>query len=417
MKDAPGSLVEHFFRHEAANLIAVLSRAFGLRRMDLVEDMVQAAMLEAMHAWRQKGIPVNPAAWIHRVARNKILDALRREEVHQRAMALAGQTAAASEALVDGWLEADQLPDSLLRMIFTCCHPALDRSSQVALTLKVLCGFSINEIARGLIMKPDSVKKRIQRAKRRLVELNVAIEFPADEQQQQRLTSVHEVLYLMFNEGYSASSGRDPIRDDVCEEAARLCHLLCEHRIGTSGTFALMALMLFHAARLDSRVDDDGAAVLLEDQDRNRWDRGLIRVAKYWLSRAQAGPLTRYHMEAGIAMQHCHAESLAATNWRAIIACYDQLMQTQPSPVYVLNRAIARAQTGEVEAALRELNSICDHPGMQDYFLLDCAIAKLHELRGRPDLAIERYQIALSRSVAEHETTLLRKKIARLAAC
>ena len=412
--DSTGQLVEHFFRHESANLVAVLTRAFGIGRMDLVEDMVQAAMLEAMNAWKQKGVPDNPAAWIHRVARNRILDALRREQVHQRAMAFAGQAEEASESLLDGWLEADQIPDSLLRMMFVCCHPTLDRQTQIALTLKTLCGFSVSEIARGLLRKPDAVKKQIQRGKKKLAAQNLTLELPPHEELQPRLSVVHGVLYLMFNEGYSTSHGHDPIRDDLCEEAARLCHLLCEHELGTETTYALLALMLFHASRLESRVDAEGHVVLLEDQDRSTWDQNLIQVAQYWLQRSGEKPTSRFHLEAAIAMLHCRAESVANTDWKAITHLYDRLMLLTPSPIYTLNRAVAVAQTGDTDSALVELEKIRGHQDLSNYFLLDCARARVFELSGDNASAIDCYLEAISRGVAEHERDLLEKKIVAL---
>lgn len=411
-----GQLVEHFFRHESANLVAVLTRAFGIGRMDLVEDMVQAAMLEAMNAWKQKGVPDNPAAWIHRVARNRILDALRREQVHQRAMAFAGQAEEVSESLLDDWFAADQIPDSLLRMMFVCCHPTLDRQTQIALTLKTLCGFSVNEIARGLLRKPEAVKKQIQRGKKKLAAQNLPLELPPHEELQQRLSVVHGVLYLMFNEGYSTSHGHDPIRDDLCEEAARLCHMLCEHELGTETTYALLALMLFHASRLDSRVDAEGRVVLLEDQDRSTWDQNLFKVAKYWLHKSGEKPTSRFHLEAAIAMLHCRAESVATTDWKSIVHLYDRLMQLTPSPIYTLNRAIAVAQTGDTELAFAELEKIRGHQDLSNYFLLDCARARVFELSEDNASAIDCYLEAISRGVAEHERALLEKKIVELSA-
>ena len=175
MTQPTNQLVEHFFRHESANLIAVLTRAFGVRRIDLVEDMVQIAMLEALHAWKQRGVPDNPAAWLHRAAKNRILDALRREKTHERAVAFAGQTLDAQETIVDTWLEEEEIRDSLLRMMFVCCHPTLERKTQIALTLKTLCGFGVAEIARGLLLPAETVKKRIQRAEKSLADANVSI--------------------------------------------------------------------------------------------------------------------------------------------------------------------------------------------------------------------------------------------------
>ena len=355
-------------------MIAVLSRAFGIRRLDLIEDMVQAAMLQAMNSWKQKGVPENPAGWIHRVARNRILDHLRREKTHQRALAFAGQSLDESESLVEQWLEHDQIPDSLLRMMFVCCHPSLNRRSQIALTLKILCGFSVDEIARGLLLKTETVRKAIQRAKQQLAKQKLKVEVPDESELQDRLQTVHEVLYLMYNEGYSTSQGLDPIRVDLCEEAARLCHLLCEHSVSNSTTHAILALMLFHAARLPARMDEDGAVVLLDDQDRSKWDQGLIQIARQWLARSGRGELSQYHLQAAIAMQHCQAKSVESTNWPVIVQLYEKLGRMNNSPIYVLNMAIARAQSGDIKTAFKDLANISEHPDMADYYLLDLSL-------------------------------------------
>ena len=415
LTDPANQLVEHFFRHESANLVAVLTRAFGIRRFDLVEDMVQVAMLEAMHAWKHRGIPDNPSAWIHRAAKNRILDALRREKTHDQAVALSGQSVDEQESIVDQWLEEERLPDSLLRMMFVCCYPSLDRKTQIALTLKTLCGFGTGEIARGLLLPQEAVKKRIQRARKSLAEMNVRLELPTDDDLARRLDVVHDVLYLMFNEGYSTSHGSEPIRDDICEEAARLCHMLCESSHSSAATKALLALLLFHAARLEARTDDNGVVVLLEDQDRSLWDRRLIGVAQSWLARSKGDHPTTFHFEAAIAMQHCVAKSVDLTDWSYIVQLYDRLLQLRESPVYALNRAIAIGQSGDTAKALNELRLIGDCNDMKGYFLLDCAFARIHELDGNRAEAISAYLDAMAKNVAPHEKELLRKKLRRLA--
>ena len=415
MNGTSNQLVEHFFRHESANLIAVLTRAFGVQRFDLVEDTVQSAMLEAMHTWKQKGPPDNPAAWIHRVAKNRILDRLRRDAVHERALAFAGQSQEASEALVDQWLQESELPDSLLKMIFVCCHPTLDRSSQIALTLKVLCGFGIGEISRALLMQPETIKKRIQRAKAKLAKSQVTIESPSPDQRKKRLNAVHDVLYLIFNEGYSTSHGHEAIRDDLCEEAARLCHLLClNEELSTPTTRALLALMLFHGARLDARIDSQGTPILLEDQDRNRWDHSLIKVAECWLTRSNGDEVSRFHFEAAIAQQHCQASSVEETDWQMIVGIYDRLISLFDSPIYILNRAIALGQLGETDRAMSDLDEISTRPGMSNYFLIECAKARLFELADCRSEAIDCYLKAMSGNTAAHEKSLLKKKIQAL---
>jgi RNA polymerase sigma-70 factor (ECF subfamily) len=417
--DKSNQLVEHFFRHEYANLVSVLSRAFGLARIDLVEDMVSAAIIEAMNAWKQKGPPDNPAAWIHRVARNRILDAMRREKTHEKALSFAksyGQDLYDSQdQIIDRWLDENELPDSLLRMIFVCCHPILDRKSQIALTLKILCGFSVSEIARGLLSSSDAIKKRIQRGKAELARNSISMDFPATDQLHSRLSVVNDVLYLMFNEGYSTTGGLEPIRDDICEEAARLCHLLCNHsQLTNHESCALLSLMLFHASRLDARTDSLGNIVLLGEQDRCRWDRKLIAEADKWLIKSVNRKPSRFHFEAVIAQFHCSAPSLEKTNWTGIARFYERLIELYPSPIYRLNHAIAIAQIGHTEIALQQLTTIRDCPEMKDYFLIDCACAYIQERAGDFTAATDSYLAALSGNAAEHQKQLIKSKLENL---
>ena len=299
-------------------------------------------------------------------------------------------------------------------MIFVCCHSALNRKTQIAFTLKTLCGFGTSEIARGLLLSKETVKKRIQRAKKSLADMNVALELPADDDLAGRLDVVHGVLYLMFNEGYSTSQGNEPIRDDICEEATRLCHMLCESQYCTAATQALLAMLLFHAARLEARTDESGAVILLEDQDRSKWDRRLIVIAQQWLAKSKTGQPSTFHLEAAIAMQHCVSESVDTTDWELIVRLYDRLLQLHESPVYALNRAIAVGQSGDTVQALQELRSIRDRDDMKDYFLLDCALARIHELDGNREEAIKAYLDAMSKPLAAHEKQLLNKKLRSL---
>ena len=413
MANSTNQLVEHFFRHESANVVAVLTRAFGIARLELVEDMVQVAMLDALNAWKHREIPENPAGWIHRVATQRILDRLRREKVHQNALSQVEQPKPIRVLHTEDWLD-EEIRDSLLRMVFVCCHPSLDLKTQIALALKTLCGFGVVEISRGLLMPAETVKKRIQRAKSTLARANVGIELPHGTELHSRLCVVHDVLYLMFNEGYSTSHGMQAIRDDICEEATRLCHLLCESECSTPETKALLALMLFQAARLSSRCDESGAVVLLEDQDREEWDQELICHAQFWLSRSRAESPTRYHLEAAIAMKHCVASSVAETDWATIVQLYSQLLQRRHSPIYVLNRAIALAFAGNTDEAMLQLDSLRDRKEMKDYLYLDCAFAKVHLLSGNKEQAVNSYLTAYAKAVVPHEKQLLERKLREL---
>src|ERR1043166_8597437 len=276
MTSSVAPLVEHFFRHEAGRLVAVLTRIFGRRNFELVEDMVQATLADALQAWRVQ-VPDNPAGWVHRVAKNKILDALRRDAIGARVLAEWAATHPQRDQRLDELFVDAQIEDSQLRMMFASCHPSLARENQVAFTLKTLCGFGNSEIARALLVGEETVKKRLQRARQHLIDQQIALDPPVSEELAARLDAVHQVLYLLFNEGHSASAGDTAIRADLCEEAARLCHLLCTHpRCANPATHALMALMLFHAARLDARLDDRGGLLLMEAQDRSKRDTDLI---------------------------------------------------------------------------------------------------------------------------------------------
>jgi RNA polymerase sigma factor (sigma-70 family) len=403
--DAVAPLVEHFFRREAGRLAAVLTRLFGWRNFDLVEEMVQATLLEALQAWRMRGIPDNPTGWLHRVAKNKIVDSLRREKTARRvAQEWAAARSFQTEAIDDLFLDS-QVEDSQLRMIFACCHPRLARENQLALALKTLCGFGNSEIARALLIGKETVKKRLQRAIRDLSEHDICLESPTADELGSRLDVVHQVLYLLFNEGYSSSRGELAIRLDLCEEAARLCHLLCGHQhCSKPSTFALMALILFHAARLEARLDDRGCILLMEDQDRTKWNWHLIRKAKQFLDRSAEGTtVSTFHLEAGIALCHCSAESYEDTDWRGILRLYDALLAIHRSPIYLLNRAIVVAQIEGPRAGIRALEEVDET--LRHYHLFDAVLGELYRRAG--DVKAARRHLARAKekttSASDHE--------------
>jgi RNA polymerase sigma factor (sigma-70 family) len=409
-------LVEHFFRHEAGRLVAVLTRIFGWRNFDLVEDMVQATLVDALQSWRVRGVPDNPAGWVHRVARNKVLDALRRGEIGRRAVREWADDRPRHAAGINELFLDTGIADSQLRLMFSCCHPLLARENQVALTLKTLCGFGNCEIARALLVAEETVKKRLQRATRDLVDHEVALDPPSMEQLRDRLDAVHQVLYLMFNEGYSASTGEAAIRADLCEEAARLCYLLCGHQqFSTPSTHALMALMLFHAARLEARLDDHGRVLLMEDQDRARWDHRLIHRAQEFLDRSAEGTfVSPFHLEAGIALYHCTAASYAATNWPAILRLYDALLSLHRSPVYLLNRAIVVAEIDGPHAGIRALAETRHDAALQRYHLVDATLGELYRRAGDFDRARAHLEAARKLTSAPHDRAIIDRRLARL---
>jgi RNA polymerase sigma-70 factor (ECF subfamily) len=406
-------LVEHFFRHEAGRLVSVLTRVFGWRNFDLVEDMVQATLLDALQAWRLRGVPDNPSGWVHRVARNKVLDALRRDRIGQRVLGEWAATRPTGDEGLDELFLDTEIEDSQLRMIFACCHPRLARENQLALTLKALCGFGNSEIARALLVGEEAVKKRLQRATRDLVDHQVALDPPAAEELAARLDSVHQVLYLLFNEGYCSSEGETAIRADLCEEAARLCHLLCSHpRFGTPATHALMALMLFHVARLDARLDPHGSLLLMEEQDRSKRDHRLIRRAQEFLDQSAEGTaISPFHLEAGIAYHHCTAASYAETDWAAILRLYDALLTIQRSPVYLLNRAIVVAQIDGPLAGIRALDEAARDPVLRRYHLLDATLGELYRRAGEVDRARQHLEAAREKTNSPFDREIIDRRL------
>ncbi|MBI3408104.1 MAG: sigma-70 family RNA polymerase sigma factor [Planctomycetes bacterium] len=409
-------LLEHFFRHEAGRLAAVLTRFFGWRHFDLVEETVQATLLEALQSWRVRGVPENASGWIHRVAKNRIIDALRRVEIRSRVIREWATTRPThSSPTIDELFVDTEIEDSQLRLMFACCHPLLAREDHLALTLKALCGFGNSEIARALLITDEAAKKRLQRAKERLIEQKITLEPPPADELTHRLDSVHQALYLLFNEGYSSSHGEAPIRADLCEEAARLCFLLCSHRhCSLPSTFALMALMLFHAARLAARIDHHGSVLLMEDQDRSKWDRKMIRRAHEFLDQSAEGTtVSPYHLEAGIAFLHCKAPSYAKTDWQAILRLYDALLTLHGSPVYVLNRAIVLAQFSGPEAGIRALTESSIVESLRHYHLYDATLGELYRRAGDMGLARQYLESAKRKTHSPSDHEILDRRLAK----
>lgn len=407
-------LVDHFFRHESGKVAAVLTRVFGLRNFEFVDDVVQMALVQALETWKLQGVPQDPAAWIYRVTRNKTLDLIRRREVADRvAPELALSHEAVKSPAIDHLFLSTEIADSQLRMMFVCCHPDLPEESQIALTLKTLCGFSTSEIAKALLTTEENIKKRIARAKRKFVENEIPFEVPAGEQLKVRLGSVHTVLYLLFNEGYSSSQPHELIRKDLCAEAMRLCMLLLDHPVcRNSETLALLALMLFHAARFDARLDKNGCIQLLEDQDRTCWDQQLIARGIYFLSQSATGNrISRYHLEAAIAAQHSMAPSFAQTNWPAILKLYDLMIELYPSPIHELNRAIVVAQISGPDTGIAAIERIEGLDALQNYHLLHAILGELHSRAGRHKLACEHFRAAAEGTLSLSEKHLLERKL------
>ncbi len=394
-------LPEHWFRREHGRLVSILSRRFGVHRMELCEDAVQTALLQATQSW-PVNLPDDPGAWLYRVAHNYVLDELRREKRDQRYLA---------EVLVD--YAQQEIQDDVLRLLFVCADPAIPPESQLVLALKTLCGFSTEEIALRLFQSEDAIHKRLQRARARLRE-HAEVESIDPE----RVHSVLHMLYLLFNEGYSSAQPDRLIRRELCDEALRLALMLRGDPAGElAETDALVALICFHAARFDARVDGMGGLLLLEEQDRSRWDRDLIQRGLDHLMRSARGEtVSRYHAEAGVAAEHCLSPSFAETNWQEIVRLYEVLERIAPSPLNVLNRAIGLAEWKGPDAGLAALEAIDAPSWLLGYYLWDATLGELHRRRGDRDLALTHTRRALAAAPTNAEKALLERRIEQISA-
>lgn len=409
-------VVEHLFRHESGKMVATLTRIFGIEHLTLAEDVVQEALVRALQTWPFYGVPQNPSAWIMRASRNLALDVVRRQKVFREKepeiirLMEAPNPASAPDAAV---LEENEIADDRLRMMFVCCHPAIPPDAQVALALKTLCGFSVGEISRAFLCSDAATAKRLTRAKQKLREAGVVFEIPAGEELSRRLDSVLQSLYLLFNEGYKASSGERLVREEVCREAIRLAELLARHPAGNQArTHALLALMLLNAARFPARTDDEGNLLRLQEQDRSRWEQGLIARGMFHLAQSAAGgELTEYHLQAGIAACHCSARDYASTDWPAILALYDRLAGFDDSPVVALNRAVALANVEGPRRAIEAVNAIRNRGQLESYYLLHAVLGDFEERLGNCSAAEGHFRKARQLTALKSEQVFLSKRI------
>lgn len=406
--------VDHLFRRKAGQMVSVLARHFGVEHIDLIEDAVQDAMIAAMRKWPITGVPENQSAWLTQVAKNRVIDQLRRHGKW-------GGRSIDDENFVEPQATPTcktrfetELGEDQLRMIFACCSPEIPPDSQVALTLKVIGGFGVREIARAYLAKEEAIAKMLTRAKQKL--RKASLEIPAGNELAGRLDAVLRVLYLMFNEGYSASGGEELLRRDLCFEAIRLAELAAAHRAtARPKVHAIAALFLFQAARLGARTDIQGDLLLLSEQNRSMWDkRSLARGLEHFRRAAAGDEFTGYHLEAEIASIHAMAPDFDSTDWQRIIRCYDELQSRNFSPVVELNRIVAIGQVHSPEKALAELNELGQHYLMTSFNLFHITKAHfLSDVRKR-DEAITAYKLALELTRNDPVRRFLERKIEML---
>ncbi|HEY4147708.1 MAG TPA: sigma-70 family RNA polymerase sigma factor [Chitinophagaceae bacterium] len=412
---SPNQLVDHLFRHESGKMIAVLTRIFGMHNLGMAEDVVQEAFLKAMQSWPFHGVPDNPSGWLMQTARNRAIDIIRRQQhFRQYSSELAQQLQEETEIAIGQFFLDHEIADSQLQLVFACCHPSLKEEDQVALTLKTVSGFGAGEIARALVTNEAVIQKRLYRARQFIKEDKVQLQIPSGPQLPERLETVYTVLYLLFNEGYNSSKSDELIRWDLCAEAMRLCLLLSEHKVGEQpSTFALLSLMCFHASRFGSRENEDHSIILLQHQDRRKWDQQLIGKGYQYLTLSSRGDhLSVYHIESAIAAEHCLCESFEKTNWERLLGLYDLLLQQKQTPTVHLNRAIVLAHIGAPLKAIEEIWEIDDIDLLlESQYIYNAVLGDLYNRLGDNMNAAKYLQHALPLTGSHAEQRLILEKI------
>jgi RNA polymerase sigma-70 factor (ECF subfamily) len=398
------------YRTDWGRIVATLIRSFG--DFDVAEEAAQEAFAAAVKQWPNEGVPASPAAWIIQTAKHKAVDRLRRQtRFLEKVESYAQEQPTTTE---QPQLTENEIPDDRLRLIFTCCHPALALEAQVALTLRTLCGLETDEIARAFLVPSTTMAQRIVRAKRKIRDAGIPYKIPDTTEIRQRLDAVLTVIYLVFNEGYASTHGEHLLRTDLCGEAIRLARIvrLLLAPYPPAEVTGLLALMLLHDSRRDARVDEAGDLVVLEEQDRKLWNQSQIAEALPFVSQAIASPLAAsFAIQAAIAAEHCTAARAEDTNWQRIVELYDQLERLQPSPIVSLNRAVAVAMAEGVERGLALIDDLVAAGELNDYHLLHAARADLFRRIGSNEEAAASYKRAIELTGNESERRFLLRRL------
>jgi RNA polymerase sigma-70 factor, ECF subfamily len=411
---AAAQVIEEIFRREVGRVLATLIRLLG--DFDLAEEAQQEAFAAALEQWPSHGTPANPRAWLISTGRNKAIDRIRRDILFRTK--IAGELGAAEDSVEVALDAADEeiFGDDRLRLIFTCCHPALNPEAQIALTLREVCGLSTQAVARAFLTSEETMAQRLVRAKRKIRDAGIPYETPDPAVLERRIEGVLAVVYGVFTEGYAATVGTQLIDVELCEEAIRLGRLLDTLLPEHAGVMGLLALMLLHDARRTARISDTGDVVLLENQDRSQWNRREISEGLLLVDRSLSirGQISSYAVQAAIAALHVRAEDSRATDWQQIVGLYEVLLRLQPTPVIELNHAVAVSMVDGPARALDLIDSLTARGGVTQYHLLHAARGRLLQKLGRMDEAREAYSAALSTTMLEPERRFLAARIASI---
>jgi len=410
-------LVDHLFRHETGKLISVLTRIFGPHNIDLAEDVVQDTLLEAIKVWNFKGVPEHPVPWLYRVAKNKALNIINREK-YKREYATQAAHFLKSEwtanAALENLFSESEIRDDQLRMMFTCCHPSISEDSQIALTLKTLCGFSLSEIAKAFLTSEENINKRLVRARQKIRDDQILFDFPKAEHLTERLDAVLQTIYLLFNEGYNASKGNDLIRYELCAEAIRLAEIISESPSikDKSKVYACLALMYLNGSRFNARQNENGEILTMAEQDRSQWDRTLMQKGFIYFDKAATDNfISVYHILAAVSAYHCSAPDFESTDWNSILILYDKLREIDPSPLVALNRSIALSRVKGIIPAIEELEKLSDTPALKNYHLYYSTLGEFYMQAGQFGKARKAINKAISLSNMPAEQKLLQKRL------
>ncbi len=419
-QESVNQIVNHLFRIESGKMVSVLSRLFGLQKIDTAQDLVQDTLLAALQVWPYKGIPENPSGWLMQTAKNKAIDYLRRQKRKEtfgpEYTNLLQSEYSLGHTIQNIFLE-NEIEDNQLRMIFACCHPAIAFESQIALILKTLCGLGVHEIAKAFLTNQETITKRIYRAKEKIRTENISLTVPVGQDLNARLNSVLKVIYLLFNEGYYSANPDFFIREEICEDAIRLCYLLIQNdNTSTSETKALMALMCLQAARFNARTNESGQIVLLKNQDRSLWNKDLINQGYSFLEQASVQAFSQnqftnysvYHLEAAIASFHTSANSFETTNWHKIYELYEALFRLQPNHIIGMNKAIALAYSKRPFEAIELLLKI---DNLENNPIYQTTLGEIYLDISQKEFARTHFQKAMLLEISENEKAIILEKL------
>ena len=403
-------LIPHLFRTEYRKIVTVLCNTFGMQHIETAEDIASDTFLQASETWGIKGLPENPAAWLYTVAKNKAKNYLKRDKILSKKIIpqIRYNTTAADEPEID-WSD-ENIHDSQLKMMFAVCHPSIAREAQVALALRILCGFGIDEIASAFLTNKETINKRLFRAKEKLRSESIAAELPSPDEINNRLDAVLSTLYLLYNEGYYASQNENVLRRELCSEAMRLTFLLTENeRTNLPQVNALLALMSFHASRFEARLNEKGELILYDDQDETLWNKELIAQGEHFFRQSSCGNmLTRYHLEAAIAYWHTDKKD-TKEKWESILQLYNELLILEYSPIIALNRTYALSKANSIEEAITEAEKL----NLSQNHLYHTLLGELYKHTNK-DKAASHFSAALTLAKTTEDKQLIQRKMAAL---